>query len=196
MIWNVLKHIFPRPLKRCLRRALQNGSDSARYWIYRKKFDSGNKRHVIFVCKGNICRSAFAEYYLRRAVPDASHRIESCGLDVDQGIFPPPEAVCVAKEFDLDIELHRSRGLASCDVHHADLILPMEFRQYKRLIAMFPGEQKKIRLLRDFAPWPYRILCNIEDPYGSGEREFRRCFRRIQMALDGLKNHLAIQGNS
>jgi protein-tyrosine phosphatase len=114
---------------------------------------------------------------------------------VDQGLFSPPEAVCIAKEFGLNLELHQSKGLAACDVHNADLILPMEFRQYLRLRAMFPREQRKIRLLRDFAPWPDRLLCNIEDPYGSNENEFRRCFKLLKRALDGLKRHMAIQEN-
>lgn len=196
MFWNMLKQMVPQPLKRLLKRVSQNVCDSARYRFSRKNFDSGNRRHVIFVCKGNICRSAFAEYYLRREVSVGTYRIESCGLDVDQGVFSPPEAVCVAKEFELDLGLHRSKGLVSCDVHNADLILPMEFRQYQRLKAMFPGEQTKIRLLRDFAPWPDRLLCNIEDPYGSNEKEFRRCFKRLQRALDGLKSHMAIRENS
>jgi protein-tyrosine phosphatase len=152
-------------------------------------------RHIIFVCKGNICRSAFAEHYLRRQVPDGTLRIESCGLDVDQGTFPPAMAVRVAREFGLDLALHRSKGLVACDVHNADLVLPMEFWQYLRLTAMFPDEKGKIRLLRDFAPWPVRLFCNIHDPYGFGENEFRRCFRRLQKALDGLKNHLSVEGN-
>lgn len=195
MIWSKLKQLVPQPLKRVLRRSLQNACESVRYRCFRKSFDNGSRLHVIFVCKGNICRSAFAEHYLRREVPEGAHKIESCGLDVDQGLFSPPEAVCIAKEFGLNLELHQSKGLAACDVHNADLILPMEFRQYLRLRAMFPREQRKIRLLRDFAPWPDRLLCNIEDPYGSNENEFRRCFKRLQRALDGLKRHMAIQEN-
>jgi len=189
------KRMVPRPLKRIMRQALQDIWDSARYQLSVNKFDVGRINHVIFVCKGNICRSAFAEYYLRRQIPDGIFRIESCGLDVDQGLFSPPEAICVAKEFQLDLELHRSKGLASCDVHNADLILPMEYGQYLRLMAIFPRENNKIRLLRDFAPWPERFICNINDPYGAGEKEFRRCFRHLKSALDGLKSHLAIAGN-
>ena len=188
--------MIPGPLKRVARRALLNAWESARYRLLAKNFDDGRIRHVVFVCKGNICRSAFAEYYLRLQFPDGALRIESFGLDVDQGLFSPPEAVCVAKEFQLELELHRSKGVASCDVSNADLILPMEYGHYLRVKAMFPDEKSKIRLLRDFAPWPERLICNINDPYGCGENEFRRCFRRLQRALDGLKSHLAIEGSN
>ncbi|WP_298435839.1 hypothetical protein [Geobacter sp.] len=191
MILSRLKNMVPHPLKRATRQVLQNVWESTRYLLSVKNFDDGRISHVIFVCKGNICRSAFAEYYLRRQIPEGALKIESCGLDVDQGIFSPAEAVCIAREFNVDLKLHRSKSFACCDVNNADLILPMEYRQYLRLRAIFPGEKGKIRLLRDFAPWPERLCCNINDPFGSGENEFRRCFRRLQRALDGLKSHLA-----
>lgn len=192
MIGTLLKQLIPQQMKRTVKRALLNSWDSTRYGYSKGDLDSGNKHHVIFVCKGNICRSAFAEYYLRSVIAEGTHKIESCGLDVDQGLFSPPEAVSVAKEFKVDLELHQSKGVASCDVHNADLILPMEFQQYLRLKSMYPSKQSKIRLLRDFAPWPDRLLCNINDPYGSDEDEFRRCFKRLQRSLDRLKSHLAI----
>jgi protein-tyrosine phosphatase len=194
MVLSGLKRIIPRLLKRGMRRAMQNVWDSARYHLSVQRFDGGRISHVIFVCKGNICRSAFAEYYLRQHIPDGEIRIESCGLDVDQGIFSPPEAVGIAKEFQLDLELHRSKGFASCDFNNADLILPMEYDQYRRLIRMFPGEDRKIRLLRDFSPWPERIFCNINDPFGSGENEFRRCFGKLKRAIDGVANLLGSEG--
>lgn len=192
MIWNILKQAIPTPLKRTVKGAFRNACDSVRYRYSENKFDSGSRCHVIFVCKGNICRSAFAEYYLKHKVPKGLHTIESCGLDVDQGLYSPEEAVSVAKEFGLDLTQHRSKGLASCDVRNADLIIPMEYRQYLRLKAIFPSELHKIRLLRDFAPWPDRLLCNIQDPYGSSEKGFRKCFKQIQKSLDGLKSHLTI----
>jgi protein-tyrosine phosphatase len=196
MMWVRLKRVVPYSLKRVIGRGLRNGWESARYRLTKKDFDHRIIYHVIFICKGNICRSAFAEHYLKGRIPDGILMIESCGLDVEQGIFAPPRAaVCVAKEFDIDLGMHRSRGIASCDIHRADLILPMEFRQYLRLIAMFPGKKRNVRLLSDFAPWPDRIFCNIDDPYGSGENEFRRCFRQLRSSLDGLMDYLTIAGN-
>jgi protein-tyrosine-phosphatase len=99
-------------------------------------------------------------------------------------------AVHIAKEFELDLERHRSKVFTSCNMHNADLILPMEFRQYLRLLSIFPEKRQNIRLLRDFAPWPDRVFCNIDDPYGTGENEFRRCFRLLQRAINGLRHYL------
>jgi protein-tyrosine phosphatase len=44
-------------------------------------------------------------------------------------------------------------------------------------------------LLRDFAPWPFNLFCNIYDPFGLGEGEFRRCYKLMGKSLEGLKDH-------
>lgn len=153
---------------------------------------NGPLHHIVFVCKGNIYRSAFAEYYLKSISHGGILTVESCGLDVDQGIFSPPGAVQIGREFGVDLSMHHSKGLATCNLPKADLILPMEYQQFLRLTALFPEYQGKIRLLRDFAPWPIRLMCNIYDPYGLEEVEIRRCFLLIKKALSGLRKHLSI----
>ena len=144
-------------------------------------------KHVIFVCKGNICRSAFAEHYLKKNIHAGDCRIESCGLDCDQGTSSPKEAIRAAGEFGVNLSHHRAKGLASCSFEDADLILPMEFNHYQRLQKLFPAQSSKIRLLREFAPLPEGFLCNIHDPYGLEEKEYRHCFRMLQKAVGGLK---------
>jgi protein-tyrosine phosphatase len=144
-------------------------------------------RHIVFVCKGNLCRSSFAEYYLKLLLSDQTIKIESCGLDVDQGGFSPQDAVMVGKEFGVDLSMNYSKGLAACDLPNADLIVTMEYKQYRRLKNIFPENTKKIRLLGEFLPWPECLRCNIFDPYGLGPIEFRKCFRDIQRALNILK---------
>jgi protein-tyrosine phosphatase len=187
-----LKRALPPGFKRKVRLAFQGGRESIAYRLSRQQQELGDLRHLIFVCKGNICRSAFAEYYLKGLVPQGRVKIESCGLDVDQGVFSPPEAIKVGREFGLDLSRHRSKGLTVCDLLGADLILPMEYRQYLRLVAMFPEYGAKIKMLRDFSPWPSRLLCNINDPFGWGEDEFRSCFGLMQICLEGLHGRLPI----
>jgi protein-tyrosine phosphatase len=183
-IW--LKNNLNQKFKRKIRRVFQATWDSAAYRLIREKSDARDPHHIVFVCKGNICRSVFAEYYLRSLVRPGLLRIESCGLDVDQGIVSPREAVRIGREFGLDLAGHCSKGLEACDLVAADLIVPMDYGQYRRLIDMYPGYRNKIRVLRDFAPWPDRLLCNIYDPFGLGETEFRHCFGVIRVALEGM----------
>ncbi|MBA3015911.1 MAG: hypothetical protein FP815_13355 [Desulfobulbaceae bacterium] len=188
-----LKALLPQTVKMEIKRLLQNTWETALYRLSRNSTcKAGELRHIIFVCKGNICRSAFAEYYLRSICSKRSFNIESCGLDVDQGIFSPKEAVIVGQEFGIKLEEHYSKGLAACEIENADLIVPMEYGQYIRLAAMLPNQRGKIRLLRDFAPWPDRITCNINDPFGLGEGEFRRCFLVMAKALDMLHIQMSL----
>ena len=157
------------------------------YRTSKKSYETiGVVRHIVFVCKGNICRSAFAEYYLKSILPKGKFNIESCGLDVDQGSYSPPEAVHIGKKFGIQLDKHISKGTATCTLQNADLIIPMEYGQYIRLVAMLPGHESKIRLLRDFASWPDRLICNINDPFGLGEDEFLRCFTKITIIIDRL----------
>jgi protein-tyrosine phosphatase len=186
MMYAAIKQRIPGRMKRIVRRSLEGIRDSIAYRIGQKSGQFEGVSHIIFVCKGNICRSSFAEYYMKSKISGDRLVIESCGLDVDQGNFSPSEAVLVGSEYGLDLQRHTARALNTCDMGKADLIVPMEYRQYLRLKLLFPESEGKIRLLRDFAPWPECWMCNIDDPFGQEEGEFRKCFHTIKSAVDRL----------
>jgi protein-tyrosine phosphatase len=184
-MWRLIKKRIPKSFKRSLKHAIRNVRDSAQFRFSGKVPEARAVAHVVFVCKGNICRSAFAEHYFRSKT--ANHlKIESCGLDVDQGFFPPEEAVLAAARLGIDLGAHHSKGIAACDIEHADLILAMEVDQYRRLVAKFPEKRERIGLLRNYVAGPSGLLCNIEDPYGQPLQNFNACYRLIQKALDRL----------
>lgn len=185
------KQIIPRLWKRRAKLFVRNFSDSITYSLFYKlkalptKLDT-----VIFICKGNICRSAFAEHYMKEKSSVGSVRIDSFGLDVDQGKFSPAGAIQAAYEFDVDLTVNFSRRLTLGDLEKADLIIPMEYGQYKRLVLMAPHKKKSIKLLRDFAPFPLSFFCNIDDPFGWDEQEFIKAFTLIQKSIDNLCNKI------
>ena len=146
----------------------------------------GSPKKIVFVCKGNICRSAFAEYLMKAHAKGTSLSIESCGLSADIRTPTPFEAKIAAKMFGLDMEGHMSRGWECCDFENADLILPMEFWQYRKLIGLFPQKKANIRLLREFAPFPENLLCNIDDPFGKSEEKFEKCFKQIKRSIANI----------
>jgi protein-tyrosine phosphatase len=184
-LWHPIKKGIPKRFKRSLKHSIRNVRDSARFRFSGKVPEPRALAHVIFVCKGNICRSAFAEHYLRSKVAN-SLKIESCGLDVDQGFFPPEEAVLAAAQLGVDLAPHYSKGIAACDIENADLILAMEVDQYLRLVEKFPEKRERIGLLRNYVAGPSGLLCNIQDPYGQPLRNFKACYRLMQKALDTL----------
>ena len=114
-------------------------------------------------------------------------RIESCGLDVDRRTPSPRAAIVTARTSGVDLEGHMSKGTKACDLENADLILAMEFRHYSRLIRLLPRKKKNIVLLREFAPFPENLLCNINDPFGQSEEIFEKCFRQIKRSIQAMK---------
>ncbi len=184
-----LKQLIPQEAKRAVKRMSRNVWDSGQYRVLCRGVKGEIPQHVIFVCKGNICRSAFAEHYFRNRL-NGRLKIESCGLDVDKGVPPPLGAVQAADRFGVDLRSHQSKGLGACDIARADLILSMELWQYRRLVILFPEKKTNIRLLREFAPGPSGLLCNIFDPYGLPAKYFDACFHLIQIALNRLECQL------
>ena len=185
-----LKKKLSRQLKRKIKLSVRTLWQSLAYYFFRRRGQIGHLRHIVFVCLGNVCRSAFAEYYCKSSPLFNGLRIESCGLEVDQSVPSPPDALKIAEEFGVDLTENRSKYLAACDLEQADLIIAMEYDQFKMLIHKFPHKSEQIVLLREFAPWPESLICNIYDPYGFATEEFRNCFKAMRRALDGLAEQL------
>src|SRR5262249_44708334 len=61
---------------------------------------------ILFVCKGNRCRSPFAEAYAR-GVLGSERRVLSAGYDPKQGRPCPKHAVAAAREVGVDLTAHR-----------------------------------------------------------------------------------------
>jgi protein-tyrosine phosphatase len=116
--------------------------------------------------------------------------IGSCGLDVRVRMKPPPDAGSAALKFGVDVRDHLSQSWETCSPETADLILAMEYWQYRELLEMFPGKRGNIKLLSEFAPFPHCLLPNIRDPFGRGESCFVDCFSLISRAVDNLSTVL------
>lgn len=181
------KTYISNSLKRRVKLYTVNCIQAVQYFFEEDRSLKINKpSYIVMVCKGNVCRSAFAEYHLRRIVKNDKVTIESCGLDVDQGNYAPEKSVETARFYDIDLSAHRSKGLPQCNVEKADLILAMELRQYRRLVSLFPHKKARIKLLRTYAPFPLSLLCNIDDPYGRNNKEYMTCYSLIDRSLKGL----------
>lgn len=172
-----------KTLKTDCKLLVRNIYESVLYRFARSRRASGHAKRVAFVCMGNICRSAFAEYLMRSVTKGKLFSIESCGLNVDVRTASPLEAKIAAKTFGLDLEGHLSKGLECCDLENADLILAMELWQFRKLIEIYPHKKENIKLLREFAPFPENILCNINDPFGHSVIKFEKCFRQIERSI-------------
>ena len=166
------------------------------YWdIYGKNIRNPacivNPKSFLFICKGNICRSPFAEYIAKQILDNASKEKEifySAGLDVSQPLPSPKEAVLAAESFDVQLDSHRSRRINQNMIESFDMIIAMETWQFNNLKKSFPDFHKKICLLPLFDSRVnkskggfYRY--NIQDPYGRNVDIFNACFQRIKECI-------------
>ena len=113
---------------------------------------AGDARRILVVCKGNICRSPFAEAYLKRRGPGLE--VESAGHYPAEGRESPPAACEAALRFGVDLSRHRSRVLTRGQVEWADLILIFEPEQGSGGPGVPSGGREKAALSRSAEPNP------------------------------------------
>jgi protein-tyrosine phosphatase len=137
-------------------------------------------RSILFVCKGNICRSPFAEGYARAALGDRA-RVSSAGYDGKSGKPSPPDARTVARELGVDLEAHRARPITDELVREFDAIIVFDVANYDNVVGRFPWARAKVHRLG----YVVRTgLPDIRDPYDRGVEEFRLAYGRIAQTLD------------
>lgn len=185
-----VKEFIPAKIKRNLKCIFRNIIESIKYFLNDKPAEnklSGSK-NILFVCKGNICRSVFAEYRLKMMVKGAGNDyfIRSCGLDASQSGQSPDDAIAMAREYGLDLTNHVPEPVTSTYLEEADIVLAMEYSHLNALKNQYPRHAGKLRLLREFAPFPHNLFVNIDDPFGCGIPEFRKSFETIDKSLFGL----------
>jgi protein-tyrosine phosphatase len=146
-------------------------------------------RLVCFVCKGNICRSPYAQLSAVRALAGGQWknlRFESAGLMVDQPEDSPLEALAAAQALGIDMSAHRSRRVDAETLGDCDMVFAMEVWQLERLRAHYPAYTGRFFLLPLFDPIEAAAAVhryNIEDPYGKPAERFRECFLRIDRCI-------------
>lgn len=144
-------------------------------------------RKLLFVCKGNICRSPFAAALASLRFP-AAVQVASSGYYKVSGRPSPSEAVVCARGFGADLEAHRSGLLAGADLASADVVFVFDRDNFDRLRADFPGEAAKIfplALAADLAD------LEIADPFGGEPEDYQAAYESISRCISALAPELS-----
>lgn len=141
--------------------------------------DPAQVRRLVFVCQGNICRSAFAHVVAQRA----GLRVASFGLSTTSGRPAHKPAIAAARAMGHDLSDHKAIDLADYRPESGDLLLAMEVRQLHRLAAD-PRLKGTPRLL--LGRWTRPMLPHLHDPYELDDRYMATCLRRIEQAVAAL----------
>lgn len=138
-------------------------------------------RRAVFICLGNICRSAFAEQVAVRLGMTAV----SAGLSTHTGAASPDSALRAARRHGYDMTNHRATDLTDFDVQPGDLFLVMEVRQARELRRRLgPRTDVEIVLLGLWCDGP---MPHLHDPYTLSDAYFDQCFGRVRQAVRALQ---------
>jgi protein-tyrosine-phosphatase/predicted ATP-grasp superfamily ATP-dependent carboligase len=141
--------------------------------------------HMLFVCKGNICRSPLAAAYMRTRMEQEGRYgvIDSAGLETTEGKEADPAAKLVAQRHGLSLESHKTKQISDVLVDQADLILVMEPDQQARIIRSYPRAKGKVFLLGCFEA---AISAEINDPHARPIEDFESCYSRLRESCNRL----------
>jgi len=141
-------------------------------------------RRVVFVCRGNICRSSFAHLLASAyGLPAAS-----VGLQTKTGVRSPKAAVEAAARAGIDMDAHRATDWKHFEVQPGDLFLVMEPGQAIEVRERLQGRQDvSISLLGLWCPLS---MPHLHDPYSLNADYFDTVFMRIDQAVCALVREL------
>lgn len=144
-------------------------------------------RSVLFVCHGNINRSAYAAATFVRLLPEsARERVAVSSAGFIGGGRPASElAQVVAARRQLDLGAHVSRLLDPEELRSVDLIVVMNTSQRGEICRLSGRSLHDVVVLGDLDPDPIQRR-TVQDPYGHAEDVFEQVFDRIDRCVVAL----------
>lgn len=179
----------------------QLGPEAGRTYIWLRLLDglgmrASNRRMVppsarsfVFVCWGNIMRSAMAEFLMRQALRDAGlaeHvQIRSAGLHATPGREAHPWAQEAAAQLGISLSQHHAKLLTQEMVEAADCVFAMDFQNKAELLQLYPAFREKVYMLSAYAEGPGRYR-ELSDPYHGDLRTTLLCGQQLQTCICNL----------
>ena len=155
-----------------------------------------NRKKVLFVCLGNICRSPLAEAIFKHKV--ASRKLEdffdidSCGTsNYHIGDIPDPRTFAIAGKHGVKVD-HIVRQLTTEDLETCDYILAMDKNNFQNILRLSNdvSHKEKVFMMRDFDSIGKGK--EVPDPYWGNESEFQEVYDILDRSLDGFLDQWAI----
>ena len=130
---------------------------------------------LVFVCKGNICRSAYAEAVARSLGINAI----SCGINTIIDAPANVDAVEIAGKRGVDLKQHKTTPIMYVVLRKTDLLVAMEPWQADYLIRNI----KRSHYITLLGLWLHPLRPHIQDPYGFSAVYFNNCFEYIEKSV-------------
>ena len=144
---------------------------------------------VMFVCTGNICRSAMAEGILKKLVKENNLNIEvcSCGVYAGDGDYASFNAIEAAKYYDVDISNHKATNIRNSQIEEMDIILCATNSHKNVVISMYPNLMNKVYTMKEYAGLDKDGKdMDVKDPWGYDMETYRRCIQEISLCIEKI----------
>lgn len=157
------------------------------------------KKRLLFVCLGNICRSPAAEGIMEHLVKEAgledSFEIDSAGTyGGHSGDLPDSRMRAHASRRGYRLT-SRSRKITTDDFYDNDLILAMDDSNYDRLRNLAPDPESVAKICRMTDYCRCLQVDHVPDPYYSGSEGFEQVLDILEDACRGLLEELKEEEN-
>ena len=143
---------------------------------------------ILFVCTGNICRSAMAHHYMQKRINELNlsdkYIIQSAGISAYTGDRATDYAKEVMKKYDTDLTEHRAVYIEESDIKDADLILCMTLAHKRKILNRYPKLEGKTFTLKEYVGEDEYL--DIDDPWGFGKDVYSSCAKEIVNYVDKL----------
>ena len=139
--------------------------------------ENNNKKHILFVCLGNICRSPAANGVMEKMVNEQCLEnrisIDSAGTyGGHAGELPDPRMRVTASRRGYNLT-HRSRRIREEDFYHFDMIIVMDDSNYENVARLAPERKyldkvyRFVEFSKSYPQWSY-----VPDPDYEGHEGF------------------------
>jgi protein-tyrosine phosphatase len=179
-VW-VLRTLDPGARPWALRRYLEHAAQRRRRL---EALRAGRAGRLVFVCHGNIMRSAFAAQVARTHLPAVADRVVGGGSHAEPGQQAQNVAIAVARELDLPLDDHRSTPMQALALNAEDVIVCMDAMNEANVLMTFPRLASRVFRVGDIGAFDETEVFldrEVHDPYDRGEAVTREAFRAISV---------------
>jgi len=147
-------------------------------------------RSILFLCAGNINRSAFAAGLLGQIANENNLELNvgSAGLFVKECRKPTRLSIDVAAEFGIDLSAHLSQQVTKTLLDKFDVIVVMESAQFREMATQYAGNLPKTVMMSAFDM--SNQCLDVVDPQFTSRLTFNDCYERISRCVTELYHRM------
>ena len=147
-------------------------------------------KRILFICHGNICRSAMCEFVMKKIVADAGDTnqfyIESAATsseEIGNPVYPPARRKLA--EHGISCAGKKARQMTRNDYQKFDYLIGMDQANLRNMLRLYDNDPEgKISLLMDYTDRPG----SVADPWYTGD--FDTAYEQIEKGCRGLLKKL------